>query len=87
MIDGLAGRRAPAPRGKGGRKRWPCRDRIGAMPRKPRRRIIPSKAIDFCRAIHEETDGGLLRYSTIERIARRLKMGQREAIVLGGRLR
>ena len=52
------------------------------MPRKPRRRIIPSRAIEFCRAIHEETGGGLLRYSTINRIARRLKMDEREAIVL-----
>jgi len=52
------------------------------MPRKPRRRIIPSKAIDFCRAIHEETGGGLLRYSAIARIAQRLKLDEREAIVL-----
>jgi hypothetical protein len=52
------------------------------MPRKPRQRMIPSKAVDFCRALHEETGGGLLRYAPIARVAKRLHIGGDEAIVL-----
>jgi hypothetical protein len=58
------------------------------MPRKPRKpgkprpRVIPSKAVEFCRALHEETGGGLLRYATIGRVAERLHLGEEEAIVL-----
>ncbi len=51
-------------------------------PRKPRPRVIPSKAVDFCRALHEETGGGLLRHVTIARVAKRLRIAEDEAIVL-----
>src|SRR5262245_6923790 len=50
--------------------------------RKPRQRLIPSKAADFCRALHEETGGGLLRHATIARVAKRLRIDEDEAIVL-----
>jgi hypothetical protein len=44
--------------------------------------MIPSKALDFCRALHEETGGGLLRHATIARVGKRLRIGHDEAIVL-----
>jgi hypothetical protein len=50
--------------------------------RKRRQRIVPSKAVDFCRALHEETGGGLLRYAAIARVAKRLHIDEDEAIVL-----